>query len=192
MISYWVTQDASGGIQAYCQNRGRAIADRFETRLYDLVEPEIRVPAGAQIFSALDRLTDCQRRIAETIWDAHAAAAPQSPRLNDPRRVLLRFPLLTTLHDQGVNAYQAFRAADLRQVVRFPVFVRHMYDHSGPRTQLLHSRREVMGALCALRLRGHRLQDLIIVEFCNTGGSGRACSGSSRHSRWETASSRGI
>ena len=169
MISYWVTRADSGGIRAYCENRGRAIAHRFETRLYDQIEREVRLPAGPQIFSALDRLTDSQRRIIGTIWDAHAAAAPTAARLNDPRRVLLRFPLLTVLHEQGVNAYRVFRAIDLMHVDRFPVFVRHMNDHSGPRTQLLHSRREVMRALGALCLRGQRLHDLIVVEFCDTG-----------------------
>jgi len=168
MISYWVTQDGSRGIGAYRQNRGLAIADRFETHLYEQIGREVRITGGAQIFSTLDRLTDCQRSGVAAIWDAHARAAPHAPRLNDPRRVLLRFQLLKMLHERGVNAYRVFRAADLTNIDTFPVFVRHMHDHSGPRTRLLETRGDVARALFALRLRGYRLRDLMIVEFCDT------------------------
>ena len=168
MISYWVTENARFGIDAYRQNRGLTIADRFETQLYDRIGDVVRLTGGVQIFSALDRLTDAQRDLVAAIWDAHAHVAPAARRLNDPRQVLLRFPLLRTLHEQNLNAYRVFRVTDLKEVDRFPVFVRHMYDHDGPRTQLLRTRREVAAALCTLRLRGYRLRDLMIVEFCNT------------------------
>jgi hypothetical protein len=168
MISYWVTEDGRSSIGAYRQNRGRAIADRFQMHLYEKVGRTVRVPGGAQIFSALDQLSERQRTVVAAIWDAHARAVPDAARLNDPRRVLLRFQLLRRLHEQGVNAYRVFRATDLNKVDRFPVFVRHMHDHSGPRTRLLGTRRDVIRALCGLRLRGYRLRDLMIVEFCDT------------------------
>ena len=146
MISYWVTQDGRFGIDAYRAGRGLPIADRFQTHVYDRIEQTVRVPAGSQIFSALDRLTDGQREVVAAIWDAHAHAAPHATRLNDPRRVLLRFPLLKALHEQGLNSYRVFRATDLKDVDRFPVFVRHMNDHSGPRTRLLTTPRELTKA----------------------------------------------
>ena len=168
MISYWVTESGRFGIDAYRQNRGLAIADRFQTRLYDHIGDVVQLTSGAQVFSALDHLTEAQKDVVAAIWDGHAVAAPEATRLNDPRRVHLRFPLLKTLHEQKLNSYRVFRARDLEQVDTFPVFVRHMYDHSGPRTRLLNTRREVGAALFALRLRGYRLRDLMIVEFCNT------------------------
>jgi hypothetical protein len=168
MISYWVTREGSFGIAAYQENRGRAIADRFRTLVYDDIEHVVRFPAGTQIFSALDRLTDGQREAAASIWDAHARAVPSATRLNDPRRVLLRFQLLEALRAENVNSYRVFRATDLKSLDTFPVFVRHMYDHSGPKTGLLTTRRDVVRALLALRLRGYRLRDLMIVEFCDT------------------------
>jgi hypothetical protein len=33
--SYWVTESGRFGIDAYRQNRGLAIADRFQTHVYD-------------------------------------------------------------------------------------------------------------------------------------------------------------
>jgi hypothetical protein len=56
----------------------------------------------------------------------------------------------------------------VKDISRFPVFVRHIHDHHGPKTQLLKTHRDVTRALYALRLRGYRLRDLMIVEFCDT------------------------
>lgn len=168
MISYWVTSEGRFGIDAYRDNRGAPIAHRFATHLYEEVGATVHIDSGAQIFSTLDRVTPGQRAVAEAVWDAHARAAPGAPRLNDPRRVLLRFALLTRLYECGLNGYQVFRARDVGRVSRFPVFIRHMHDHSGPRTRLLQNHQEIRAALLALRVRGHRLRDLMIVEFCDT------------------------
>ena len=168
MISFWVTRAASFGIKKYCENRGRLIADRFQLRLYDDIEDTVRLQGNAQVFSALDQLASPQREVVAEIWDAHARIAPPAPRLNDPRHVLLRFDLLTKLHEQGINTFRVFRATSLRHVNRFPVFVRGIHNHDGPLTGLLHTRRDVARAVRALRLRGHRLRDLMIVEFCDT------------------------
>lgn len=174
MISFWVTQEGSFGIRAYCENRGRAIADRFQIHLYDQVGPVVQYSGSVQIFAALDRLTEQERAVAAAVWDGHARVAPTVPRLNDPRRALLRFDLLTALHERGINSYRVTRASRLAQVDRFPVFVRHMHDHDGPRSRLLYSRGEVARAICALLLRGFQLRDLMIVEFCDTSlGDGR-------------------
>lgn len=170
MISFWVTQAGSIGIKTYCEHRGRAIADRFQTRIYDGLPPVVRLGAGPQVFAALDQLTDSQREVVVQLWDAHARIAPAACRLNDPRRVLLRFPLLTRLHDEGINAFRVFRASASEDVTRFPVFVRQANNHAGPLTGLLHTPRDIGGALHALRLRGHRLRDLMIEEFCDTSG----------------------
>jgi hypothetical protein len=171
MISFWVTRDQSFGIGNYRENRGRAIADRFETRLYDDIGRDVPLSGGPQIFSALDQLTDCAREVVAQIWDAHARLAPETPRLNDPRRVLLRFELLEKLYEEGVNRFRVCRADRLQDVDRFPVFVRHIHGHGGPLTRLLETRRDVTQALVALRLRGHPLRGLMIVEYCDTSGS---------------------
>lgn len=172
MISFWVTRAASFGIKKYRENRGRLIADRFQPRLYDDIEDTVRLQGDAQIFSALDQLTSPQRAVVAEMWDAHARLAPRAPRLNDPRHVLLRFDLLTKLHEQGINTFRVFRATSLGHVNRFPVFVRAIHAHDGPLTGLLHTRRDAARAVRALRLRGHRLRDLMIVEFCDTAGAG--------------------
>ena len=152
----------------YREHRGHAIADHFQIRLYENIEKTTRLSTGAQLFSALDRLTNAERELVAHLWDAHASTAPSAPRLNDPRRVLLRFDLLNELHRQGVNSFGVFRPNQAKSLSRFPVFLRQTNDHDGPRTRLLQTRSEVTAAIRALRLRGHRLEDLMIVEYCDT------------------------
>jgi hypothetical protein len=82
--------------------------------------------------------------------------------------VLPRFELLSRLHREGVNTFRVFPARTLNDDYRFPVFVRERNRHSGSQTGLLSTRLELARALLALRARGYRLRDLMIVEFCDT------------------------
>ena len=168
MISFWANRSSSHAIPDYCARRGRAIADRFDCRVYEDVESRVRLRAGAHIFASLDRLTPNQRDAAAVLHDALAARVPDAPRLNDPRRVAMRFGLLTKLQEAGLNSYRVFRARQTREISRFPVFLREADNHNGPLTGLLHSRHDVSKALWALRARGWRLDELLAVEFCDT------------------------
>jgi hypothetical protein len=168
MISFWATQANSFTIRNYCRNRGRTIADRFQIHIYDEIGEVVQFPGATQIFSDIDLISNSQRDIVRMIWDAHARKVPGVPRLNNARNVLLRFQLLNTLYERGINAFRVFRATDAGALDRFPVFVREMNSHNGPLTDLLNTRGEVFAALCALPLRGYRLGDLMIEEFCDT------------------------
>lgn len=168
MISFWTNRECSWSLHAYRGHRGRAIADHFACCLYEDLGRTVRLRPGAHIFGALDRLTPGQREAAALMHDALAARAPGAPRLNDPRRVLLRFDLLTRLHAAGINRYRVHRAVDYRAVSRFPVFLREADNHNGPLTGLLGSTREIRRALWALRARGWPPGGLLVVEFCDT------------------------
>ena len=170
MISFWVTRAGSTCIRAYMDKRGRAIAGRFETPAYDDIGPVVQMRGGTQIFSTLDHLTATQRDVAQLLWSAHATNAPAARRLNDPGRVLLRFELLTRLHAEGINSFRVF-AADSDEAMRFPVFVRERNRHNGPLTGLLEDADAVRDAVSAFKLRGYRLRDLMIVEFCDASGA---------------------
>ena len=168
MISFWANRSSSHAIPNYCARRGRAIADRFDCRVYEDVGSQVRLRAGAHIFASLDRLTANQREAAAVRHDALAARAPDAPRLNDPRRVVMRFELLTTLHAAGLNSFRVFRATDAREV-------RGIRSSSArPTMTTAHSRgcctrsARCSKALWALRARGWRLDELLAVEFCDT------------------------
>ena len=171
MIDFWTTgATARVTIDTYMRRRGRAIAGHFRTRAYDEACGALRIQSGPQVFAALERASCAEREVAARIWDAHAGLAPGAARLNDPRRAQGRFDLLRTLYREGFNRFNVWRAAEYESVDRFPVFVRVEADHLGPRSPLLRTHAEIAQTLGALQRRGWRVDDLVIVEFCDTSG----------------------
>jgi hypothetical protein len=174
VITFWVDRAGLFGMQNYQSHRGRTIAERFETRVYEDMEGErVSFAGGPQVFAGLDQATTAQRELVARLWDRHAEAAPHAPRLNDPRRVLLRFELLQRLWEQGLNRFRVYRVDQADEVTAFPVFVRHRHRHNGPATRLVHSHDELRWVLRALRVRGRRMPDHMIVEYCDASGRDR-------------------
>ena len=168
MITYWVDQAGQFGIEDYLADRGRLLRDRFVVRPYEWATGSLEVPAGPQVFAALDQLTASEREGVAALRQQLAKLLPDALLLNDPRRCLLRPAMLRALAEQGANSFRAYPAHDAPRAVRFPVFVRGANNHDGSLTQLLRSPGELRRGLAALRLRGHRLAELLIVEFCDT------------------------
>ncbi len=154
-------------IRNYLQVRGRPIADRFSVHHYEDLTPAPRLAGTAHILSAIDQLTPAGQALVGELWDRLGEAAPAWARLNDPHRVLLRQPFLEAMSAAGLNDFKVFPAAD-EVAWRYPVFLRERDRHNGPLTGLLDSARAVRAALRALRLRGYRIRDLIVVEYLST------------------------
>jgi hypothetical protein len=118
LIYYLVNRAHAYTIAAFVQGWGKALAGRILVAPYDALLAGNALPrSGTCIFSDLDRLTPEERARLAPIHDGLHGRV-----LNDPRRSLLRFELLRTLHDAGVNAFNAYRPGDTP--VRSPVFLR--------------------------------------------------------------------
>ncbi len=143
-------------------------------RLTQLTYPEIfardTLPRGAWILTGLDRLTPAGRQAARLVADHLVAAGV--PVLNHPARILLRYDLLDALHRSGINRFRAVRASGDQGGLRFPVFIREENQHTGTLTSLLHDERELVRGLTHVRLKGYTLEELLIVEFCDTSSDG--------------------
>jgi hypothetical protein len=172
VISFWVDQPGRFTIDNYLLSRGAAIADRFSVRVYEYLGTNLALPRGPHVFSAVDQLTPSQREAAGAMADQLAASDPSVRVLNHPARVLLRPDLLRALARQDLNDYAVHRADRSETVTRFPVFVREAHRHTGSATGLIHSPRDLQHALAALRLRGYRIHDLLVVEYCDTADAG--------------------
>jgi hypothetical protein len=168
MITFWVDRPGAQTIQNYLVGQGEPIKEHFGVRVYDLARETIDVSGGSQIFAALDQLSEPERNAVGTLQDRLAELQPGMRLLNDPRRCLLRPALLDLMSKEGINSFKAYPAHEFRTVSRFPVFVRGAHEHDGSLTGLLGSSHTLRRALLALRFRGHRLSDLLIVEFCDT------------------------
>jgi hypothetical protein len=120
-----------------------------------------------------------------TVACERLATAKDAARvLNQPRRILLRHDLLRAAHDAGMNRFRSWRATEVAfghdkraagtdasaaaSALRYPVFVRFANLHTGNLTPLLDSPRQLEAAIAALMSAGRRLDDLLVVEFCDT------------------------
>lgn len=168
MINFFVTEAASHGIRDYLQARGLPIADRMRVVEYERLREITRLPLGGTVFAALDQTTAAATAAASLIHDQLASADPAVAVLNNPRKVLRRFDLLTRLYETGCNRFRVIRALDDPRALRFPVFIRREHRHDGSLTPLLHDQRALDRALGELVFRGMGLTDLLIVEFCDT------------------------
>jgi len=88
--------------------------------------------------------------------------------INNPVRTLRRFELLRELHRQNRNEFRAIRAGQDLCSLRYPVFLREERSHDGAISPLLKSSGEVEKAIGRALVQGHRLRDLLVIEFCNT------------------------
>jgi hypothetical protein len=84
VITFWVNRDGLSAFRTTAAIVAGPIAERVEPRCYDgLFENSFRFAGGVQIFASLNQATSAQRELAASVWDAHVAAAPHLPRLND-------------------------------------------------------------------------------------------------------------
>ena len=132
------------------------------------------LPRSTYIFSDLDRLTSAQTQLMTEVHDQLAAAGDGIRLLNHPLRSMRRFALLRELSEAGRNRFRVYRASEALDNVCFPVFLRRADEHEGNVTGLLRNPGEVDHAIVRALLSGVELDDLLIVEFCDTShGTGR-------------------
>lgn len=168
MIYALASQAGAFGIADYLKTDGLAVAHLITVLTYEQVFADGSLPMGSYLFTGLDALTETETELVVVARQSLAAASPSTFRLNDPTRWLRRGALLQAAFDTGINTFRATRATDIDRRRRFPVFVRSESEHTGSLSPLLHDHRAVLRALLAALIRGHRLRDLLIVEYCHT------------------------
>ena len=167
MITFWTDTRGRGNFTNFLRGKVDATYPAITVARYEDLQHAQSVRSAAHIFSALDQLSPAGLSAVGSIWDQLARSAPQVRLLNDPRKVLHRYELLTALADAGLNRFRAHEAAGDLRSVRFPAFIREERRHTGA-WSLLHDRRELDRALTALVARGFRREDLLVIEFCDT------------------------
>jgi hypothetical protein len=155
----------------YLEYWGRELAQsQIRVLSYEHLLTETRFEPGTYVFTTFDEI----RGVTAQYVEALAARLSESPDVrifNDPRQVVRRFDLQTELWRRGRNAFRSFRATEDRAALRFPAFVRAESSHDGALSPLLRSHSDVdtwIGRSIAL---GRRIDDLLVVEFCDTAGA---------------------
>jgi hypothetical protein len=166
VIYFLTTPESADTIRIYLEVAGGGLAGRLVPMVYDELFAASALPEGTYCFADLELLSDAARERAARRWDE--LAARECRLLNHPTRSLLRYELLRELRRRGVNTFDVYRLADGESPKRFPVFLRTANDHKGSISPLLGSAEELDAATAALRGRGERLDNKLVVEFCNT------------------------
>lgn len=122
------------------------------------------LPAGTYIFSDFERCHPRDLADLLSLWD-QLAASGRARLLNDPRRVLWRYPLLRLLAARGLNDFNVYRHTDDLDAVRFPVFLRCEHDHGGVRSALLYDRTALQRAIRHMRRNLAWRSQILIVEY---------------------------
>jgi hypothetical protein len=145
-----------------------AVAPALRLIPYAVLPKIPKFGAGTFIFTDLDRVTEKYRAGLATLADRLAAQGGRI--LNHPARALLRYDLLRTLHDAGINDFTVHRLGDWRNARRFPVFIREQHGHETPLTGLLPDRAALKAEAERLLAEDRPADDLIVVEFGNAPG----------------------
>lgn len=152
----------------YLDVRGHSIADRFEIVAYERLPQRFR--RGTYVFAALEQLSAPMERLVENLH-AQLSACDGVRILNRPGRTLRRYELLTELARLQRNEHRAVRATDDLSGLRYPVFLRGERTHDGALSPLLHDAREVEAWIGRLVVVGRQLDELLVMEFCDTADS---------------------
>jgi hypothetical protein len=168
MIHFVTTRAGDFGIRDFVELHAPALGPDLDVLYYEDLPTRRTTPSGTYIFSALDQLTLGGRQLVGELAEQLEQPASECRVLNDPRRVMLRFELLEALSREGLNRHRAARICGVRQPLRFPVFLREEWQHTGSLSPLLYGEADLERAIGGAVLRGHRLADLLIVEFCDT------------------------
>ncbi len=167
MIHFVVPAARESLIREYLELWGRNLSERMRILHYETLVRQTRCDPGTYVLSTLDELNPAMQRVIE---DLHSQLEGRDGVriLNHPARTLRRYDLLVELARRNLNAFRAARAGEDLGGLRYPAFLRSQRDHEGAISPLLHSSAAVEAGIGRALVQGHRLRDLLVVEFCPT------------------------
>lgn len=169
MIHFVVPAGRDNLFREYLDFWGRNLSERMRIVHYETLIRQTEFHRGAYVLTTLDELNPAMER---AIADLHRQldGIDGVRILNHPIQTLRRFDLLAELARRGLNEFRAVRASEDLAGLRYPVFIRGERDHDGAISPLLHSATAVEAGIGRALVQGHRLRDLLVVEFCATAG----------------------
>ncbi len=165
MIYFLLSKQNSHTIYRYLKERGRPISGQIGVIHYEDLRPLQCLKCSALIFSDLDIIEGEQLKIVCGIYDEIRKQHPDLTIFNNPHRVKLRYSLLRSLHDSGINPFNIYRPYDNLNDIRFPVFLRQENNHIGALSPLLKNEKALQTYLQSLEMQGWKRKHLLIVEY---------------------------
>ena len=152
-------------VYQYLSEWGKGVADRFRILHYESLAERTSFDRGTYVLAALE-LSPALQHLVEELYQC--LSATNCVRfLNHPTRTLRRYALLQELRRLNLNGFRAVRLNEGVAALRYPVFLRSDWEHTGALSSLLHSPSEVECVGQAV-WQGHRWEELLAVEFHDT------------------------
>lgn len=123
---------------------------------------------GTYIFSDIERLAPLETWVLGRMHAVISRVFGEERLLNHPARSMRRYHLLRSLYEKGMNSFNIYRLKDRKRPERYPVFIRRENDHLGAITPLLYTEAQLSTVVGRLLAKKERIDDKVIVEFCNT------------------------
>jgi hypothetical protein len=168
MIFFTAPSQETWCMEAYLQQNGGTLLSRIKVLTFDDIAAQQELPLGSYIFSAIDQFSPTEREIALQCWEKLSEASSEITLINHPARVLRRYDLLMACFELKRSVHRVVRASQFFRCRNFPVFIRSEHEHTGSLTGLLQTPQQLALALARTLVHGHRLSDLIVVEYCDT------------------------
>jgi hypothetical protein len=168
MIYYLVTKQHAYTMTSFFSSWGKGLEKRITVVPYVNVLGGRQQQPGTYIFSDIERLGPLETWVLERMHTVISRVFGEERLLNHPTRSMRRYQLLRSLYDRGMNSFNIYRLKDRKRPERYPVFIRRENDHLGAITPLLYSEAHLSAVVGKLLTKKERIDDKVIVEFCNT------------------------
>lgn len=168
MITFLCAADNFVPLKRYFREWGRPLRPRFKQQAYEKLPSPEKMADGTYVFCDVDRLDAGNIDIAKTTYEQLSRRGDKVRLLNSPFASLPRFPLLRSLHAQGINDFNVHPVDTAPGLIRFPVFIRSSAQHKGAFSEIIQDTEKLEQELTRLAGDGHDMQDLILVEYLET------------------------
>lgn len=165
MIYYIVTGQHRYTIDRFMAALGERPPVRIVPVTYGDLFKGMSVEPATVIFSDLERLGAEMQEAAATIWQKLRRSGLPFRLVNHPTGAMLRYELLRTLFEQGINDFNVYRLTEARRPQRYPVFLRSEDDHRGSETHLLRSAAKVDAVVGRMAAREMSRDTRMLVEY---------------------------
>jgi hypothetical protein len=168
MIYYLVTEQHAYTMTSFFSSWGKGLEKRITVVPYTHLLRGRRNEPGTYIFSDIERLGPLETWVLGRMHTVISRVFGEERLLNHPTRSMRRYELLRSLYEKDMNSFNIYRLKERKRPERYPVFIRRENDHLGAISPLLYSETHLSIAVGRLLATKERIDDKVIVEFCNT------------------------
>jgi len=176
MLYFLVTKRHAYTMEWFLAEWGKELEPLMRIIPYKSMLKIKKLPPGLYIFSDIERITPHSLKLLDISWQRLNDSPLCQKPLNRPLKVKKRLELLNTLHEAGINDFNAYPIVSGQNLrpERFPVFIREANDHAGPTTDLINNQAELDECIQKMSVAGQLGVNPIVTEFTSvTGSDGR-------------------